>query len=251
MRVALGSFPAVSRRSYGESRSYQALWERWRAAPKAPLHIVGRLASGFVPGTDGTIHLDSILSAAVFGCDDVGAKVDPSESFVLPLPMALHWTDDAGRPLWLATDFRADDPRDGTVYLHSRYPDHRADLADRQGVLTSAGRYKDTRLPLRVVTAAAIEAWCIGAADDIRALLETTTHVGRKSAHGHGRVVRWEVGPAPGIDADWILDRRMTPVAALGTTAVAADRIAPRIGWTPPYWDARHHAACRRPQWTQ
>lgn len=248
--MRLGSFPAVSRRDYDAGRSYQALWERWRDAPKAPLHITGALVSGFIPGADDTIHLDGILSAAVFGCSKVSAKVDPSESFVLPLPVDLHWVDDAGRPLWLTTDFRAATAQDGTAYIHSRYPGHRADLANKQSVLTTAGIYKDTRMPLRIVTAKTIEAWCFGIADEVRALLAATTHVGRKPAHGHGRIVKWEVSAAPGIDTAWILERRMTPVAALGATAITADRIAPRSGWTPPYWDARLHTTCRRPQWT-
>ena len=248
--MRLGSFPAVSRREYDAGRSYQALWERWRTAPKAPLHITGMLVSGFIPGADDAVHLDGILSAAVFGCSKVGAKVDPSESFVLPLPVDLHWVDDGGRPLWLTTDFRAADPQQGTAYIHSRYPDHRADLANKQSVLTSAGRFKDTRMPLRIITAGLIGAWCIGDVDEIRSLLAATTHVGRKPAHGQGRVVKWEVSAAPGIDAAWILERRMTPVAALGATAIIADRIAPRGGWTPPYWDARFHTTCRRPKWT-
>lgn len=248
--MRLGAFPAVSRREYDAGRSYQALWSQWRSREMEPLHISGTLLAGFVGGVDDAIHLDGVLSAAVFGCQLVGAKVDPSESFVLPLPVALHWVDGAGRPLWLATNFRTAATPHGVAYIHSRYPTYRADLADRQSVLTSAGQYKDARIPLRVTTASKIEAWCIGSADDIRELLGGVTHVGRKPAHGHGRVVRWLVQPAPGIDAEWILQRRPVPIAALGKTAIPADRVAPRTGWTPPYWDDRLHAACRRPAWT-
>ena len=61
--------------------------------------------------------------------------------------------DGAGRPLWLATNFRTAATPHGVAYIHSRYPTYRADLADRQSVLTSAGQYKDARIPLRVTTA--------------------------------------------------------------------------------------------------
>lgn len=247
--VRLGAFPVVKRRDYDAGRSYQALWERWQRAALEPLHIRGTLVSGYVPSIDGALHLDSILSAAVFGCRAVGNKVCDSDLFVLPIPVKPHWVDADGWPLWLTTDFRATTAHEGSAYLHSRYPTERADLADRQSVLTSAGRFKDVRMPLRIVSAATVEAWCIGVADEIRALLAEVTHIGKKPAHGRGRVIRWDVSLAPGIDARWILERRPVPIAALGGEMVAADRIVPRTAWAPPYWDARRHAPCRAPRW--
>jgi hypothetical protein len=248
------SIPPPPDKRNGESRGkaerqFDALHQRWQAAEHEPLHIVGRLATGFVPAVDGALHLDSLLSAAAFTVHG-GAKMCDTESFVLPLPLALIWVSGRGRPLWAATDLRpVGAVRDGVAYLHSRYPDHRSDLAIPRSTVTSAGPFKDVRLPLLIRVTADIEAWCIGIKDDIETLLAAVTNVGRKSAHGRGRVLSWTVEPAPGIDAAWILERRMTPLEALGGAAVPACRIAPRIGWTPPYWDARLHAACRRPAW--
>lgn len=245
----LGPFPRMSPKSVAAGRSYADLWDRWRPGPHVPLRVRGRMATGYLSGLDRALHLDGMLSGAVSGLQ--GPFVDMAAKFVLPLPLALAWIDPSGRPLWAATELRpVGSVVEGDLYIHSRYPTDRAPLARRQAALTAAGQFKDVRIPLRVTAAAAIEGWCLGIAEEVAMLLDRVTHVGRKPAHGRGRVVRWTVTPAPGIDLAWILERRTTPLAALGDAAVPARRVAPRIGWTPPYWDATFHAACRRAAWT-
>lgn len=240
-------FPIACReREFGDTtrRCWKALWRRWRESPAKPLHIVGRLASGYVAGIDGALHLDSILSAA---CFDLYASVidcrPDDEPYVLPLPLALAWVSPSDRPLWLATDLRpVGEAVSGPVYLHSHYPTDRADLASRQAVLTSAGRYKDSRLPLSLTMTEAVEGWCLGDHDAIRMLLDRVTHVGRKAARGHGRVLSWQAEAAD-FDAAAIMERRPAPIDYLIDQAIPAARISPRQGWTPPYW----HPGCQGP----
>jgi hypothetical protein len=249
--MRLGNFPAVSRREYERGRSYQALWSRWSVGENRPLRICAAIATPIIAGVDEALHFDSILASAVFGCDQVAPRVDHCDNVVIPLPIKLTWTDAAGRPLWLTTDLRPVGRAGvGVKYLHSRYPTDVAHLADRPAVLTSAGSYKDVRIPLSLQVTGEVEAWCIGQPAELRLLLNLITHIGKKGAHGNGRVLKWTISEASGIDRDWILDRRMTPLAALGSTAVPADRIVPLTGWTSPTWDARHHTMCRRPAWT-
>lgn len=246
----LGRFPAVSARSAKEGRSYEAAWQRWRDGPHQGLRIMATLATPVLPGAEQGVHLDGVLSAAVLSSRLVGASVSKVDDHVVPLPLALAWVDDDGRPLWAATDLRSMGPAtEAEIYLHKRYPTDRAELAAKRGVLTSAGRYKDVRMPLRAIATWALVGWCIGIAEDVRSLLSGMTHVGRKGAIGQGRVLTWGVEPDP-VDLDWVLDRRSVPLAALGTAAVPADRVAPRESWTPPYWDARRHAPCRSAAWT-
>lgn len=242
--------PAVSKREFAAGRSYHALWARWREADKTALRVVAETVKPAIPGPDGAMHFDGILSAALLNSGLTGTTMNTLAEHVLPLPLELVWTDEAGRPLWTATDLRpAGRAAVGEAYIHKRYPTDRAQLAVRPAVNLSAGRYKDARIPLATLAAGRFEAWCIGIAEDVRALLAEVTHIGRKGADGFGRVARWTVEPAE-VDRAFILERRSVPLAALGDSQVAADRIDPRTSWTPPHWDARFHLPCRAPRWT-
>jgi len=256
-RMRLRAFPAVRRSDHEAGRSWQALWQRWRDAPHAPLRVAARLAGSHVPGVDGALHLDGVLSAAALDAGPGGAiTVRLPERFAVPLPLMLLWASPDGDPLWAATDFRpAIDGHGagagaGEIYIHRRYPADRAALADRPSVLTAAGRHKDVRLPIAVAAVPELEAWCLGLEREMRELVGRISHLGRKGSIGQGRVLAWTVEPAPAVDPAWILERRMVPLAALGPDVpVAAGRIAPRGAWTPPYWDAARHAPCRAPRW--
>lgn len=246
---ALRPFPSVRRSDHEAGRSYQAMWTRWRGIEVEPLRITASLATAVMPGID-VMHLDGILSMAV-DQQGPGIRVNAPERYALPLPIALAWTSPDGDPLWLTTDFRpVGEWVTGEVYTHSRYPTDVAHLAKRTSVLTAAGQFKDVRIPRRVVVAPCVEAYCFGHAETIRSLLADVTHIGKKGSTGCGRVLRWTVAPYPGIDEAWILERRPVPLAALAAdVAVSAARIAPRMGWTPPYWDVVRHTVCRRAAW--
>lgn len=208
---------------------------------------------GYVAPIDGAIHLDGLLSAA---CLSLYASVIDGaiDRYVVPLPLVLAWVSPAGDPLWLATEMRPiGEWRAGAAYLHSRYPTDRAELAKRQAVLTAAGRYKDTRLPLAITLAERIEGWCIGDRAAVAGLLARVQNIGRKAAHGRGRVLAWSVQPAPDITEADILDRRNVPVEYLASRGISIDgrRLAPRLGWTPPYWHAASQAPVRTAAWTR
>lgn len=250
--MRLAPFPAVRDRDHKAGRSYTAVWERWRDAPKAPLLVRATMASGHVPTLDGTLHLDGILAAAVMGSSHVGATVGFRERFAVPLPIQLVWVSNQGWPLWAATDLKGEGGGcDAEVYIHRRHPTDRATLAAQTAVNTSAGRYRDVRLPLRTRIEPTLVGWCIGDRDLVADLLTGIEQVGRKGAIGQGRVLGWCVEPAD-VDLAWILDRRSVPLEYLAKVGAAAlpDRIAPHASWTPPYWDAPRHRPCRLPSWT-
>lgn len=253
IELPIDRFPTACREAMGEQkRCWRGLWRRWSELPAEPMRITATLASGYVAPIDGQIHLDGVLSAA---CLTVFASEAYASPYVIPLPLALAWVAPSGEPLWLATDLSPVGPGAppiGVSYIHARYPTHRADLADRQSANTSAGRYKDTRLPLPTAMTDEVEGYCIGNLLEVTKLLDRVTHIGRKSAHGHGRVFRWAVDPAPGVTPAFILDRRPVPVEFLGAHSIKTDpsRINPRRGWTPPYWHAPLHGPVRVPQWT-
>lgn len=246
-------FPTACREGIGDrKRCWRGLYERWRKLPAGPLRVRGQLANGFVPSLDGALHLDGILSAACMSlyASVVGDRVDP---YVVPLPLGLSWVSRTGMPLWTATDLvPTDEAARGVTYLHARYPVHRADIAVKQSVLTSAGRYKDARIPMLVIAAAEVVGVCFGDREWVSKLLDLVTHVGKKGSHGHGRVLSWSVGPAEGVVEADVLDRRPVPIEFLADRdeTIEAARIAPRRGWSPPYWHAPSHSPVRLPRWT-
>lgn len=244
-------FPTARWESSGHrKRSWRGLYDQWRTLPAYPLQVSATLANGYVSTIDGGLHLDGILSAACLSlfASRVEDCVAPS---IIPLPLALSWVSPQGLPLWTATDLMpVDEVGKGVCYVHSRYPTHRADLASRQSAVMTAGRYKDARIPLQVTGAAAVEGFCIGDPAAVVKLLDRITHIGRKGAHGHGRVLRWEVEPCA-VTEDDVMDLRPVPIEYLAETGegVVASRLFPRRGWTPPYWYAPAHAPVRTSAW--
>jgi hypothetical protein len=249
-------FPTACRElEYGDTkrRCWRALWRRWHDMPGEPLHVIGRLASGYVAAIDDAIHLDALLSAACFSLYP-SVVDDGIERYVIPLPIALLWVSPAECPLWATSDLRPSGAyKTGATYIHSRYPADRADLARHASVLTTAGRYKDTRRPLQIIATAAVEGWCFGLREPVFELLSRITHIGVKSAHGHGRVLSWSVEPASSVSIEAILDRRPVPIDYLAThgETVESGRVIPRQGWTPPYWHPECQGMVRRAIWTQ
>lgn len=255
MTLPTDRFPTACRElEFGETkrRCWRALWQRWQNLTCEPLRVVAHLANGYIAPVDGGLHLDGILSAACFSL--YPSVINPTaDRYIIPLPLSLAWVSPIGDPLWLATELRpADEAKLGVAYLHARYPVDRADLAGRRAVLTSAGRYKDARLPLAVTVADRVEGWCIGDAGQVKRLLDRIDYIGRKSAHGFGRVIKWEIAAAPDVDPETILDRRAVPLDYLAEigASVAATRLAPRLGWTPPYWHPASQGPVRTAAWT-
>lgn len=242
----MAPFPMVSDRDHAAGRSYAALWQRWRNTPVTGLKVTALMAQGYV-STVGALNLDGVLSAGLVNSPMVGTTMGGRNGFCVPLPLHLAWVSDQGWPMWAATEFVAADEQIGQAYLHKRHPTDRATLGPRAAVNTSAGQFKDVRLPLQVKVTGQIEAWCIGIEDDVCAILGAVTHVGRKGAIGYGRVLRWTVEPAD-VSLAWVLDRRTVPLAACGDAD--PDRVSPRDAWTAPYWDASRHLPVRVAKWT-
>lgn len=211
------------------------------------MRVVATMGGPYVPAVDGAIHLDGALSSASCAAISAGPNQDFSDA-VIPVPLRLLWVSASGRPLWAASDMRPVGPSgQAKAYWHRRYPVERADLADKTNANTSAGRWKDYRVPLAMTLAHQIEGLCVGDVEFVRRLLsEHVTHVGKKPSQGKGRVLQWDVEPLElpaDVAIDAILQARPVPLDYFRETGRAvAGRIMPRAGWTTPYWDVRYHA---------
>lgn len=236
-------------RSQKWRRSWVKAHHKWQMEENhAPLMVTAHLGSPYVPAVDGVVHLDAILSAGACAVINAGPGADFEDS-VIPIPSKLLWVSEGGRPLWAASDLRpASEVADVRVYWHRRYPDDRAHLAQQMAANTSAGRWKDYRVPMTARATERLTGLCIGHEEHVGLLLSHISHVGKKPAQGKGRVLRWEVTrlDMPLAEAEAaILAARPVPMdyfREMGAALPAGGRTVPRQGWTSPYWDARHHA---------
>lgn len=212
-------------------------WEQRRdgyaALQKVPLVITAELVTPILHAERGRTHLDGIISAAALTNHPVASAYD--HAAVIPLPLELVWVSDAGLPLWACTPLMPVGEGLATrEYWHKRYPSHRADFGDKLNAVTSAGRWKEYRVPVHAHQIDRLQAMAIGNAAAVESLLAVVTHIGKKGGMGYGRVARWSVTSATHSLED-VLALRPVPVAYYdGHQPVGS--LALNRAWTAPYW---------------
>jgi hypothetical protein len=241
--AAIGPLPRVSPWRKGErSLTWAERCAAYAALAKAPVIITARLVTPVLHAEAQITHLDGILSAAAITDHPAPSAWDLVA--IVPLPLELAWVSPQGLPLWACTPLMPVDA--GLVsreYWHKRYPSHRAELGDKQSANTSAGRWREYRVPVAAHAVDRLHALAIGNADELRRLLDGVTHIGKKGSMGYGRVACWSITTATHTLAD-VLALRPVPVSA---GLVDAAHVDPQRGWTPPYWYAPHWTDCAVP----
>lgn len=246
MRLNPAMMPKVHLSHKDKGYGFDKLAERYAAMDKQPLLIEARLTTPYVPvGSDNTVHFDGILSQAVLTAHPCAPQFN-GQACIVPLPIAILWLSPKGLPLWAASDMLPDD--DALIaareYWHKRYPSHRADFGHKLAAVTTAGRWKEYRVPLNAVRANRLRAVVIGNKDEIERLLGFVSHIGKKGAAGYGRVSAWTVTALDAVDAvDMVLAAKAVPVECAAFLEIKGKHI-PLKGWTPPYWYAPNHSAC-------
>lgn len=202
------------------------------------LLVTARMASPTVAVAGKHLNLDGLLYAGVMIGSPPKGTERPIEECAVPIPARLSWVSPDGRPLWACGTMRPiGEARAAPQWIHKRYEASREPLQRQRGANTSAGRWKDARVPLRP---SLVEAWSgvmIGNADAVRWALEHVTTIGKKGALGFGRVASWDVAEID-VDEDDVLSMRAVPMERAGT----ADRMT---AWTPPYWYQPAWRLCR------
>jgi len=243
--ASLHPLPRVAPWNKGK-RSYT--WEQRRddcaALPKTPIIITAQLVTPIVHAEREITHLDGILSAAALTNHPQASAYD--QAAVIPLPIDLAWVSPQGRPLWACTPLMPAGQGLATrEYWHKRYPSHRAEFGDKVNAVTSAGRWKEYRVPIHAQQIDRLHALAIGNAEAVETLLAVITHIGKKGSMGYGRVARWSVTPGVHDLAD-VLARRPVPVTYYdGRQPVGT--LALNRGWTAPYWYSPWWADCMVP----
>lgn len=242
----LSPLPRVAPWNKGKrTYSWQDRALAYAALPTSPLIITAELATPIVAAEGDATHLDSILSVAAMTDHPHPSAWDGAA--VVPLPLELAWVSPEGRPLWACTPLLpSGDVLSSREYWHKRYPTHRAEFGSRQNAVTSAGRWREYRVPVHAASVDRLHALAIGNAEELERLLAGVSHIGKKGGSGYGRVGRWSITPAQHTLAD-ILANRSVP-AAYFETGKTTGVLSPSRAWTPPYWYAPWWADCRVPE---
>lgn len=242
---ALRPLPEVAPRHRDRAaRRWDGTRDRCAAGPQVPLRITADLVTPVLPAETGLLHLDSVLSWAALTAHPVESHTGPAA--VVPLPLGLAWVSASGLPLWACTPLRVAGPATpAQEYFHKRYPGHRAEFGDRMNAVTTAGRWKEYRVPVHGLAASQLQADCIGDPDALRRLLDLVTHIGRKGSMGYGRVGRWTITEGSAT-VEQILAARAVPVAYFAGREPAGVLSLNRA-WTAPYWYAPWWADCLVP----
>lgn len=244
MRLNPALMPKVHLSHKDKGYGFESLADRYASMDKQPLLIEARLTTPYVPvGSDNALHFDGILSQAVLTAHPCAPQFN-GQACIVPLPLDILWISPKGLPLWAASDMAPSEQIAAREYWHKRYPSHRADFGAKMAAVTTAGRWKEYRVPLNAVRSDRSRAVAIGNKDEIDRLLKFISHIGKKGAAGYGRVSAWTV---TALDADNPLDLVLASKAVPVECAAMMDlqgKYSPLKGWTPPYWYAPYHSAC-------
>lgn len=159
----------------------------------------------------------------------------------VPLPLERRGTGDAW---YYAASFAQWGPHvDGQSFWVKRFDQEHADLVDFDGrrgnVVVERGRYRAYHTQTFVRHALHVSWYVVGDRAAIVELLAHAGHIGKKTAQGNGRIIRWDVEPWP---EDW-------SVYGAGGRLMRAIPAADGVlhGIRPSYWLPSSQTLCRLP----
>lgn len=205
----------------------------------SPLRIVFRLdGAGVYYDPAEPIMLDGLLAAACvrhhISGEPPARDEDPRD---VPLPLK-KWQQ-GGTWGWHASAlFPVGEKAEALVYWRKRLRQSRIDVAAGSPNTTN-GTWRDWQMPLPLLLCLEMEAWAFGDRREVRRELRRSIRwLGKKRAHGHGRVIEIEVDALDGDDGSIAAPdgslRRFMPHEG------GSRLVRPR----PPYWSSVGRVRC-------
>ena len=200
---------------------------------KVTFHLDG---SGIYYDPHEPLMFDGILAAACVRHHLHGeppARDEPCEDVPLPL---VRWHL-GGTWGWKASAlFPEGEQAEGLQFWRKRFRQNRVELTEGSPNLTN-GIYRDWNIPLPLLLVPRMVAYAVGDAYEVRRELKRSIRwLGKKRAHGRGRVVSIEVERT---DYDWSMYRDGKPTRWL------PEADGPRlVRVRPPYWNNTERVAC-------
>lgn len=236
----LKHLPTVSPWRKGKKTlTWEERLQSYSALAKTPLTITAELVTPIIHAEQDATHIDSVLSMSAL--TNHPAPSAYAQAAVIPLPLELVWVSENGLPLWATTPLiPVDENIEAREYWHKRYPSQRAEFGSKMAADTSAGRWREYRVPVNSKSVNTLVALAIGNKVEIEKLLAEVSHIGKKGSMGYGRVARWSVADADHTIDD-VLSKRAVPVMFFKTEKSHTTSVR---GWAPPYWYAPWWSEC-------
>lgn len=205
---------------------------------KQPLKVTARLLDGRIATTDLALPLDSILAYAWIAKNRPDlletSKSGIGEIFYAPLPLKRREAE--GEWFW-ACSFACGEPvQEQTRHWHKRFDsqlsEEYVDFQGRRGkVNIGSAQYKNYRMPITVFLIPELSWYLVGDLEEVKALLEDITAIGKKTSQGYGKIRKWVVEP-------WLED--------LSHLRAMPDPEGDDIwGIRPPYWAPQNQVKVR------
>lgn len=181
------------------------------------------------------LMLDGILAAACFHHYVHGEPpARDEEPFDIPLPLERWRVGDAWG--WKASALFPDgETAESLVYWRKRFRQNRIELTEGSPNLTN-GVYRDWNMPLPLLLCRRMVAFAVGDANALHELVRNVRWLGKKRAHGRGRVVSIDVER---IDDDYSIERDGQLMRWMPRED-GSRLVRPR----PPYWNICGRVAC-------
>lgn len=203
----------------------------------SPLKITFKLdGTGVYYDPHEPLMLDSILAAAVSRHHVHGEPpARDEEPFDIPMPLQ-RWNID-GTWGWRASAlFPEGDTIETLQFWRKRLRQNRIELTDGSPNLTN-GIYRDWNMPLPLLLCRSMVAYAVGERREVRRELRRNIRwLGKKRAHGHGRVVDIQVEQC---ETDYSMERDGVLTRFL-PRATGSRLVRPR----PPYWSSCGRVLC-------
>lgn len=180
------------------------------------------------------IHLDALVAWALAPFHAPRHLTRDDVPVDLPMPLARRGIGDTW--VWAASAlFPAGQTAETLTHWRKRLRQGRIELTRGSPNLQN-GTWRDWQMPLPLLITHRMEAWAIGDRRDLLKLLRRVPALGKKRAHGHGRITGVEVER---VGDDYSLVREGRAMRWL-PDARGTRLVRPR----PPYWNPHGRVRC-------
>ena len=238
----------------GYAETIAMRWQQYQELGRMPLRVTATMRTPICATLPG-ISLDSAIAFAVVrdiagpdSCDMMGCGA--SDLIDIPLPLEKQAAD-SKEWFWSASFGIYDAPESITRY-RKRWDEHYDDVVEfgpkrLPRIIHKAYHFKALDQPMVIRSADTVVWYLVGDQDETARLLsDYVPHIGKKGAHGYGRVARWAVEPIEEDLSCWIGGWPARPIPCSTTNADPLLR-SEHYGFRPPYWAPQNQALCYVP----
>jgi len=198
---------------------------------KITFHLDG---SGVYYDPNEPIHLDALLAWALAPHQGIRHLDRSTKPDLVRLPLMM--TEINGHKVWRASAlFPVGQTGESVWYWRKRFRQSRCEIATGSPNLTN-GTYRDWQMPMPLLLCRRMVAYAAGSGKEIRRVLKKEIrYLGKKRAHGHGKIISIDVEPQ---------DEDMSLVSSGRAMRWIPDPNGQRmVRPIPPYWHP--HGAIR------